>query len=536
MKLLIVDDELHIRTGIQQGIEWSAIGINEVMIAADGIEALETFRTILPEIVITDIRMPGMDGLELSKRLKEISPTVQIIILSGYSEFEYAKKALQIGVVDYELKPVKIKNLISLVAKAKEEIQKIIKDKEEINEYKKIYKEKFIEDIIQGNITDKSIIIKGLYEYFRFEAKGNLLCFLMSLDNNNSLMSSSILQMDAKTLVSDIDKIVCEWLENKNGVILRKTESLIFTIIRIQSTSSFYHSFKQMLQEISEEVNKKLESKYKLSCSIGVSNSGDVLGIRQMYYQTLQALNHRLYAGVKAIIYFNEVNTTKEIDFYRHVDEKELNENIANYDHVAVFELINNEFKNLKDQKCIRHDVVRNMCIDLKNILIRTVKENCIDFEGLFGNNLKYFNEIPIFDTIDDYKKWVLDAYYLVLEGLSDLKGNKHSLLMHKAAEFIKKNYQNEITVETLSEYVQKTPNYFSHLFKKEFDMSFSEFLNKVRINEAKKLMRTTTLLAYEISEKVGYQDYKYFTQVFKKVEGYAPSEYRKGKNWIKSD
>jgi two-component system, response regulator YesN len=101
---------------------------------------------------------------------------------------------------------------------------------------------------------------------------------------------------------------------------------------------------------------------------------------------------------------------------------------------------------------------------------------------------------------------------------------------MLKAAEYIKKNYYRDLTIDELSEYVKKSPNYFSHLFKKEFGLSFSEYLNRLRVNEAKNLIKNSSMLAYEIAEKVGFQDYKYFVQVFKKVEGYSPSEFRKNK------
>jgi two-component system, response regulator YesN len=182
----------------------------------------------------------------------------------------------------------------------------------------------------------------------------------------------------------------------------------------------------------------------------------------------------------------------------------------------------------LKTLCCADKNSIKDVCADLKNILIRTVKDQGINFEGLFGNNMNLFDDIGSFETIVEYKEWILNVYYIVITGLSDVSKIKHNPLMLKSAEYIKKNYYRNLTTEELAEHMQKNSNYFSHLFKKEFGVSFIEYLNKVRINEAKNLIKTTNLLAYEIAEKVGFQDYKYFTQVFKKLEGFSPSKLRK--------
>jgi two-component system, response regulator YesN len=151
-----------------------------------------------------------------------------------------------------------------------------------------------------------------------------------------------------------------------------------------------------------------------------------------------------------------------------------------------------------------------------------------MNYYNMFNDNIRLIENVPWCETIDEYSKWIQNTYYVVLKGLSDINNIKHNKLILKAAEYIKINYTQDITVQELANYIQKTPNYFSHLFKREFGTSFSDYVNKIRINEAKKLILGTNLLIYEITEKVGFKDYDYFKQVFKKLEGCSPSEFRK--------
>ena len=127
VKLLIADDDLQIRIGLKEGIDWGILKINEVLVAKNGIEALKLYEENLPQIVITDIRMPGLDGLELSREIRKFSELTKIIIISGYSEFEYAKRAIHLGVADYLLKPVKIAQLRKLIVSIRDEVIEAMK-------------------------------------------------------------------------------------------------------------------------------------------------------------------------------------------------------------------------------------------------------------------------------------------------------------------------------------------------------------------------------------------------------------------------
>ena len=141
-------------------------------------------------------------------------------------------------------------------------------------------------------------------------------------------------------------------------------------------------------------------------------------------------------------------------------------------------------------------------------------------------------NEIPEYFTLKEYETWIENLYQVILQGLSALSGTSHSRIILQAVDYISKNYAADIDLEMTADYVNKSKNYFSYLFKKEMGVSFVEYLNQVRIEEAKKLLETTDEKSYEISKRVGYSDNKYFSIVFKKYTGMSPAQYR---NMLKS-
>ena len=183
IKLLIADDDEQIRTGIQEGIDWESLGISTVSTAASGTSALEIFSEVLPDIVIADIRMPGMDGLALLQKIKELKKEARVIILSAYAEFDYAKKALQYGASDYEVKPIRLRKLIDLVQKSKDEILRERISEAQFSRYMNSYRSTFVESLLKGRTSDPSVILTDLKKCFNFDGTGLLLIAVAQIDN-----------------------------------------------------------------------------------------------------------------------------------------------------------------------------------------------------------------------------------------------------------------------------------------------------------------------------------------------------------------
>jgi two-component system, response regulator YesN len=528
MKVLIADDDIQIRTGIKEGIDWGDIGVDEVFLAADGLEAFDVFQRFSPDIVITDIRMPGMDGLELSAKIVEQSQVTKIIILSAYQEFEYAKKALQLGVMDYELKPIKLANLISLVNKAKQDVYKELENEKKVAEYNETYKSKFLEECLFGVAGDSNIIKDNMLKYYNFDVNGTLACFTVIIDNY-SIISSNMSEYEKKSLHGEILNFITEWLGSKNGLLYDKSPDTYIVLYKPFKNKILNNSDKFDLQKFFDDLNNAINSKYKVTLSMGISNYGDKTNINGLYEKSISALEFKFYKGIKSLIFYSEVSPKFNNTWHHTKKEKEIKESILNLDFESIGVIINDEFNKIRNEQCYYLENIKSICIDYLNILIRSISELSIDFDELFNNKIKNFNDIGNYSTLDDYKVWVLDNFKLVLDDVSDVLKVKHNYIILKAMEYIKKNYYKDIIVEDMADYVERTPNYLSHLFKKETNITLSEYINLIRIKEAKNLIKNSNHLSYEIAQKVGFADYKYFTKVFKKIAGCAPSEYKKG-------
>ncbi|NMO97678.1 response regulator transcription factor [Paenibacillus lemnae] len=498
MKLLIVDDEVHIREGIRDGIDWNTLGFEEVVVAENGIEALELFHQIKPELVITDIRMPGMDGLELSERIRKASKITQIILLSGYSEFEYARSALTIGIHYYELKPVKLRHLIQLVKSIKNEIKAEQEQQQEVIHYRKLKLWKMLE---QEDYQNLNFLGKELFELFGFDPKGIFVLSTFAAEEKHT-----VLRLEEVMKETGSPMIFAVQMETNGDTKLILQPK--FHGNALQETYQFLH-----------EVRNKVRQQCGISLSAGLSSTGKLSQFKQLVEESATALASRIIKGNGIYTY-----QKKNIDEHRHVlirKEKELRDSISMLHFTPVQEIIYEEFSRLSEEAGLTLDKVRNMTLDLVNILIRSL-------QGLHYIDALEMQSFKHFQTMNEYMDWVLKLYQSKLEDLKTVQNVKHSPIIIKAVQYIKKNYKESLTIERLADVLAITPNYFSHLFKKETGVPFNEYLNRLRVEEAKKLLSSTDLMAYEIPERVGFQNYKYFLSVFKKYSGQSPTDYRK--------
>ena len=529
MKLIIADDDEQIREGIKEGIDWGSLGIDEVIPASNGIEALDLFTRNLPEIVVTDIRMPGMDGLMLFKQIKKIKPTTKVVIISGFSDFEYLKTAIRFGAVDYVLKPIKVRNLITLIKRIMDEILKEKVSEENFNKYLETYKKNLFIEIFSGKVSDRNIILEGLEQYFGFDGRGVLFCILLEIDNFSSWAKNRtseelekpgdiIRDLAEKSLFITYKGFFYKYEKNSYIMILKTIDSaLINTHLRIE------------LEKFIAQLNARLDSDLGLYVSGGISGMGNAAGIHTLYGQALEALESKLYSGRKSVNYYKASSATERNNLITRLGEKDLENGILNFDLDLVNDIIGRKFDMFDKERCYSKETIIHFCVNIVSLLYKILKETSTICEEYIIDKIEILKDAGNFETLKDYRNFVLDVYKYVFEEYTDLKNAKCNVIIFKAVEHIKENYYKDLTIETLAEFVGKTPNYFSHLFKKEFGMTFSEYVNRIRIGKAKEMILNTNLLVYEIAEKVGYREYAYFVQVFKKIEGRPPTNIRKG-------
>lgn len=520
MKLLIADDDEQIRSGMEEGIDWAALDIKQVITASNGLEALQRFTELMPEIVVTDVRMPGMDGLELLQRIKEIKPETRVVILSGYNDFEYLKKAIQLDAVDYEMKPIRARNLIALIQKIKEDIIRERVTDQEFHKYLESYKANFADELLSGSLSDRLVILEGLKQYFGFDATESLICVSVELDGNwksdealTRAASDSILRLFQSDELAD------------RGVCLPSKGGKIVILVQVKSNSFlFYTQFARELASRLRVWNRETKSACQSSFSAGISSPGSAAEFERLHNEANLALSMKLYAGHGSIHIYDPSMVLNDKAIVGLLDNAAFFSQLSRGEMASEALTVNQEFDRLKhERKYAGRSVSAYSCslLQMLKVSARHIPANMIE---RIHETIEFIESNEDFLLIDEFRENVVSVFEETAARLS--KGLSPHMI--RADEYIRKNYTRELTVESLAEYVGKTPNYFSHLFKREFGITFKEYINRLRIAKAKEMILHTNNLIYEISERVGFSDYTYFTQVFKKIEGYSPASLRR--------
>lgn len=525
MKLLIVDDDRQIRSGLAESINWLSQGIDVVLTAADGLEALQLFDQEKPEIVLTDIRMPGLDGLELGREILKRSVPATVIILSGFSDFEYARQAMRFGIKDYLLKPVQIDDLLEVVRKARDSSIQRSLAQEEQQQLTREYLDKILGELLFSAGNEKDRLLAQLLDHWQIQAKTPVKVVRIEVDQAwkfpvQSTLAKLLLQIETILAALTGAPLVAACRHDDQIVAVIQPPPIETAPVALDPTS-------KLITTLCEQLH------LPTTFTVALSRSGPVDSILELYQQANTAIQEKLYRGYAHVSTADQphsFNTAYQVD---PIMLRLLEQAVWDLDPIQASQVIRDLFIGIRNAHQANRACVEQICRDLKTCLIDGVRAQGFDFDGLFGSNLLLFEQRVGLETLFEYESWVAGLYEIVLTGLSEIKGARTSVSIRKAAEYMLQHFSENITLEEVAERVQKSPNYFSHLFKKILGISFCEYLNRIRVQEAKKLLKTTNLLAYEIAEKVGFLDYKYFNQVFRKLEGCSPSLYRKGESAI---
>ena len=530
MGVMIVDDEAVVRKGIITSIDWDFYGISVVGEAANGKDGLAKALNLKPGIVITDIRMPVMDGLEFSARLREQMPEVKIIILSGYDDFSYARQALKLGVSEYLLKPVGADELIKLVVRLKDEIcnesariNREISASTVFNENLPYIQSRFVQNIIKNqssineDIQEKAekiqVDLKGpKYEVAIIDIDDFLLLTEFSSDKDKELLKFSVMNISEEILKSVASCIVCY-------------SEFDYLIALLNTSGNNSRSIYDACKEIQFCVKKYL----KITVTIGLGNVYEGLnGLRKSFNEAVTALGDKAFKGKDTIILAHEARReSSRQKIYPNEKEKELINCLKCMDLEKINKLLDSISKQLMEDM-VSFDMVKTVYVKLVIICGTQLEEMGIDVDRSMGCIFNPYKEVEKFETVEDLSRWVKNVFRSFIGIMLGKKSEKYKWIVKTAIEYMNDHYSENIRVEDIAEKVYVSPNYFSKVFKEETSENFTERLNKLRVEKAKLLLKDVRARTYEVAEQVGYNDYKYFNYVFKKYTGVSPGEYRK--------
>lgn len=531
-KVLLVEDEILVREAIAENIVWNEIGLELIASCKNGKEAIEIIEEEVPDIVITDICMPYVDGMQLSEYIYKKFPETKIIIFSGYDEFEYAKQALHYKVEEYLLKPITAQELTQLLIKIRDKINCQRQEKKDIKRLKGTYykylntiRSQVLNDLILGNKDEqeyrdemKEFGIQLSKRYLKVAIIDTEISYSVDFVTDHNQNQSTLLLFAIYNIVNEIMDI------QSLGLTFQQKDRKIMLIFE----SNLKEHFDNEVKSVCEIIQEKIRSYLEIEVFIAIGKKVEKLSeIYLSYEEAYELISYSYLYDCNSIISKCEIDSLrKETDVHIYIERILLQVKRQFYKELELeVETLLKEIKKayLKKEEVI---IIMQNIIAGANDILKLAGVEKRDKEGRDEQWIYEFErEKNIYGAFEIMKKYLNS----VVDQLGELKedtGKKQTLL---ALDFIEKNYQNsELTLQMICKYLSMSPSYFSAIFKKETGETFVEVLTKKRMQVAKNLLKYTSLKNYEIAEKIGFSDAHYFSQTFKKYIGKTPKEYAK--------
>lgn len=534
LKVFLVEDEIIIRNGVKNNIPWEQEGFTFVGEAGDGELAWPLIKQTKPDILITDIRMPFMDGLELSGLVRKELPDTKIIILSGYSEFDYAKQAINLGVANYLLKPISGEKLLAAV----EQVADIIREERaqtllveqyrlENGENVKVEKIRLFEQIVAGTATTREILDRGELLELDLAAPFYTVLLLKLVDSGES-MDSSAQVMEASEKVDEAIMKNPEFFAVERGL-----EGLAI-LMKSEEERQAGTKLMNLEKEIQEILTQYPEVSYFGGAGETVQRMRD---IRRSYIGASKAFASRFFTEKNRFLTVEQIRELKPAGMkdmsLKSVDASKINRKLVEDFLKSGLEeetknFVEEYFKNIGHENyeslmfCHYLIVDMNLCAShfLESIGIDSalLPAQCRDVRE-FADRLQ---------CEEGMISYVTKLFTETIRLRDKSSRNKYMELITAAQKIILENFQNnEFSMNQAAAMVNLSPGYFSTLFRQETGVSFVEYLTGIRLEKAKALLMCTNMRSSEIAYEVGYKDAHYFSYIFKKVCGCTPKEYR---------
>ena len=524
--ILLVDDEEEVIQAIIRKINWEELGFSVVGYADNGIKALEMIEESQPDVVMTDIKMPYMDGMELCSHIRREYPAMKIVLFTGFDEFEYAKEAVHLEVEEYILKPVNSVELINIFTKLKIKLDQEISERRSMEKLEHYYTESlpllqanFCSTLIEGRIHEDELQ-KYLSDY-QISLPGPLYCCLvihMSSsqipENMNSLFLAASVQKQAEDRLGKRWKAKCfPYLGN----------SVLFAQINNENE----------IAELTDDCDRFCKYVNRMMGTVVTVGIGQVcsqiLDLAQSYNAAREAVSYRAVYGASRAINIKEIapkesgepcftNDMELLNLFKKIrlnSEEEIVEAVDQY-----IESISFPLKSLQ-----QHHVV---IMELVTALFRFSVNNDIAAEGVGGDIGILYGKLLELEP-DALRKWLTDISLCFSENLVTARSRSTQSFVSKAKEHVRSQYADvQLSLAQICERLGVSNSYFSTVFKKETGKSFNEFLTEFRMYHAEALLCETNLKVSEISRRVGISNSQYFRRIFQEFTGQSPNDYRK--------
>ncbi|MGB8453537.1 MAG: response regulator [Anaerocolumna sp.] len=512
MKILITDDEKLTREGIISNLNWKLLGIDKIYEADDGLNGIELCRIHKPDIILSDVRMPRMNGIEMAKEIQKILPLSSIIFMSGYSDKEYLKEAIKLKVISYVEKPIDAGELETSIKLAQEEQITHIKNQIKSDYHNKYSLNKLALQVIYPASKENYSDYTKKFEELGLQIKPvtEFTTIIITLKTAVSSISEQILN----ELYYNIDEIVTKFHMN-HILAIKNDEFLILHLFSTNKTSGY------ALRNICFSLSAYLNKNYQYYIAVGKTVRG-IKNIFESYNLAVVLLHSSFFYDYNSIIVSEAAPHPPVPDqslFTRYTEA--LNQN----NKEEVIEVVTALFNSYKGNQQVLPNYVKDLYYKLFTALIQTASNLHIPafYEEGSATVLEYVSRDY---NLMELHRLLQDKINLLFSYLQE--HSKDNATIYAIKEFIGKNYRNEnLSVKDISEHVFLSSTYVCTLFKNETGKTLNQFLTEFRIEKAKNMLMDSRYKITDISAKAGYSDSNYFGKAFKKIVGLSPSEYR---------
>jgi len=521
INVIIAEDEDIIRNGLANSIPWDDLGYRVVGVASNGKEALACYQSTRADLIITDIKMPYLDGLEFLEKLVESGSTAKVIIISGYDEFNYAQKALKLGAYDYILKPIKFDQFISMLSRLYNELNEMKNTSLLIDAAKKADTNKQLLDALcESNVA--------IHQEFTSQLIGTS-CFsvvLLQLESFD-IITSSFDYLQLRELDSEFENNFTKRLGSEGFTFVKRRLGELIIIITAEDRLAIEHKIKT----VESFVLNTNEESYSLSASFSlIKESYEKL--HEAYSEAITVNEYRFVLSSNKILHYKHLSTDTQMkDSFIDIDDSSLTLLIQSNNHDDInkwFALILEQIKNNNIKSYFQTVLV------ISNVyyhLMRVLANNDNEIIRIYLASSNAYAKIIKQTTLDEMIKKLTEIVIEIADLIANDARNKYSDSFSKAKKYVSEHFADaNLTLEMAADYAGMGACYLSSMFKQKTDKTFIEFLTHLRMKKALDLLLNSELLVYEISEKIGYQNPTYFSTVFKRYYGKSPKDFRENR------
>lgn len=523
VKMLVVEDEVILREGICCVGDWDSYDVEISGVAGNGSEALQQIALCKPDIILTDVVMPVMDGIELAKQVHEQYPEIRMIFLSGHEEFEYVKRAMEYKVCSYLLKPAKIERIVEVVTEVRDEI---LRERKRLMEEERLQKklemsmpvlrEHYMNQILAGTEWDEDKI-KKQFSYFNISLESRNLAVLVCEPDmeEEGREASQILLLQLKEACQEI--VSCEYrcmvfsdLENRVVIVLNYPEEL-----RTRDVLPY-------LQGKAMRIQREMEERFNQSISFGIGRMiRNVCYLHKAYREAEYALSSRFFMGSGSVIYIGDIEKEEPRDlFYVEQKEGEIQECIRVGDVSGAKRQAEAYFTLLGKCAGCGQDFIYEEVTIFASSLLRFLKGKVLEGETdslqELENLLEELRKKNSRTTLAELQKQTEAVICSIAEKINDDRLLRNEGIIEKAKKYVQQNLSGDVSLITVAEKVYVSPNYLSCLFK-ESGENFKDYVIRVKIEKAEKMMAKDKYTLSQIAAELGYRDGRYFSQMYKK-------------------